>query len=88
MEAGFGGLPAKIQQDKGNLQKLDGIAVDYGTLDAYAWIPKGSHYFVGLLQNAGVDVVETTFVGGHEDHQNERLVNHMLPFMAEKLAAS
>jgi len=86
-EAGFGGLPAKIQQYKGNLQKLAGIAVDYGTLDEYAWIPKGSHYFAGLLQSAGVDVLETTFAGGHEDHQNERLVNRMLPFMAEKLSA-
>jgi S-formylglutathione hydrolase FrmB len=87
-EAGFGGLTAKLQQYRANLQKLRGVAVDYGTLDEYAWIPKGDHYFAGLLQNAGIDVVETTFVGGHEDHVGERLVNQMLPFMSAKLSAS
>jgi S-formylglutathione hydrolase len=85
--AGFGGLPAKVQQYKSNLERLAGIAVDYGTHDEYAWIPKGDHYFVGLLRSAGIGVVETTFEGGHSDQVGSRLVTQMLPFMEAKLSA-
>ncbi len=85
--AGFGGLPAKVQQYEANLGRLAGIVVDYGTNDEYAWIPKGDHYFVGLLQAAGIGVVETTFDGGHSDQVGSRLVTQMLPFMQAKLSA-
>jgi S-formylglutathione hydrolase len=85
--AGFGGLPAKVQQCRSNLERLAGIVVDYGTQDEYAWIPKGDHYFVGLLQSAGIGVVETTFEGGHNDQVGSRLVTQMLPFMEAKLSA-
>jgi S-formylglutathione hydrolase len=87
-EAGFGGLSAKLAQYESNLRQLHGIVVDYGTADEYPWIPKGDHYFVGLLQTAGISVVETTFNGGHNDQVGNRLVTQMLPFMQEKLSAS
>ena len=41
-----------------------------------------------LLQSAGIGAVESTFNGGHSDQLGDRLVNHMLPFMQQKLAAS
>ena len=87
-EAGFGGLPGKVDRYKANLKQYSGIVVDYGTHDQYAWIPKGSHYLVELLKAAGVGVVETTFDGGHSDQAGDRLVNRMLPFMIDELAAA
>jgi hypothetical protein len=42
---------------------------------------------VGLLQSAGIGVVETTFDGGHQDQVGNRLVTQMLPFMQAKLSA-
>lgn len=87
-EAGFGGLAQKVEQYKAGLKQYSGIVVDYGTRDEYTWIPKGDHYFVGLLQAAGIGVVETSFDGGHSDQAGDRLVNQMLPFMVAKLAAA
>jgi S-formylglutathione hydrolase len=87
-EAGFGNLPAKIDQYKSNLAQYKGIAIDWGTHDEYPWIPKGCEYTVGLLKAAGLDATGSTFDGGHMDKLDDRMVNHMLPFMEGLLATS
>jgi S-formylglutathione hydrolase len=87
-EAGFGNVPARIEQYKANLSKLKGIAIDWGTLDEYAWIPKGCEYTVGLLKAVGLDVTGTSFEGGHGEKLSERLPNQLLPFFEAHLAAS
>jgi pimeloyl-ACP methyl ester carboxylesterase len=86
-EAGFGNLPAKIDQYKANLSKLKAIAIDWGTLDEYAWIPGGCEYMVGLLKAAGLAATGTPFEGGHGEKLNDRLTNHLLPFFEANLAA-
>jgi S-formylglutathione hydrolase len=85
--AGFGGPPATIDQCRAGLAGMRGIVIDYGTKDEYAWIPQGSHYFVGLLKQAGIDAGEVTFDGGHNDQTSDRVANHMLPFMIDRLAS-
>lgn len=87
-DAGWGGLEQKVQQYKANLRQYRAIGVDYGTNDEIAFIPPGSHYFVTLLEAAGVPVSEYTFAGGHTDQVNDRILNHMLPFMAQNLLDS
>jgi S-formylglutathione hydrolase FrmB len=87
-EAGFGALPAKIDQYGQNLRSLRAIGLDYGTRDEYRWIPPGCAYFADLLHKAGIKVTVATFDGGHGDQLADRLVAHMLPFMASTLQSS
>jgi S-formylglutathione hydrolase FrmB len=85
-EGGFGGLPGKIDQFSANLRRLNGIGIDYGTRDEYSWIPRGCAYFVSMLKSAGIQVTEATFDGGHQNQLERRLIEHMLPFMAQRLS--
>jgi len=84
-EHGFGGLPAKVDQYAGNLKSLRAIGLDYGLQDEYAWIPPGCDYLAKMLDQAGIEVTVSTFDGGHEDQIGDRLVEHMLAFMARSL---
>jgi S-formylglutathione hydrolase FrmB len=84
-EAGFGALPAKLQQYGDNLRRLRAIGIDYGTRDEYTWIPTGCAYLATLLDRAGIEATVSTFDGGHEDRLADRLVTHMLPFMSSAL---
>ncbi len=84
---GFGDLPGKLVRYRAALHALRGIGVDYGTADDYPWIPKGCHYFAGLLRGAGLPVQEATFVGDHQSQLGDRIVHHLLPFMVAHLAA-
>jgi pimeloyl-ACP methyl ester carboxylesterase len=86
-EAGFGGLPAKVAQYAANLKQLSGIGIEYGTADEYRWIPPGCAYLVGLLRDAGLTVDAQVHGGDHGTFLRDRLVNHMVPFMAEHLSA-
>ena len=63
------------------------------TIDAYILKPTGYETsglryptFVGLLNAAGIPVIENVFNGGHVDQVDNRIRNHMLPFMAQFLA--
>jgi S-formylglutathione hydrolase len=85
-EAGFGNLPARVEANKAKLAQLKGIAIDWGTTDQYAWIPKGCEYLVGLLQAAGLNPTGSSFEGGHEDQLAARLTGKMMPFMEGLLA--
>jgi S-formylglutathione hydrolase FrmB len=87
-EGGFGNLAAKVKQYATALKSLSGIVIDYGTADENAWIPRGSHYFVGLLKDAGIAAEERTYDGGHNEQIDARLLSQVLPFMQQKLATS
>jgi hypothetical protein len=64
-ESGFGNLRQKIADYLGQTQRLEEIRVVYGTHDSYPWIPVGSDYFLGLLEENGVPHSSQTFNGGH-----------------------
>jgi S-formylglutathione hydrolase len=82
--AGWGDMANKVnKQYKAALEQYRAIGVDCGTADA-VWA--GSHRLVKLLQGAGIAVEENSFNGGHVDQVDDRILNHMLPFMAEHLA--
>lgn len=84
-DAGYGGIPEKVAQYRQNLLLLKGIAVDYGTLDQYAWIPKGCVYFGEQLTQAGIPVQIESFDGGHQNELGTRIREHMLPFFSKLL---
>ena len=87
-EGGFGGLQDRISAYGTALKALHGFVIEYGTYDQYPWIPTGSHYFVTLLQAAGIPVKEDVFEGDHLLSMGDRLANFMLPYMSDKLATS
>ena len=86
-DAGFGGIPEKIQQYKANLMGLNGLVIDYGRQDQYKWIPKGCEYFDAQLTAAGIPHELRAYDGGHESHLSERIGAYMLPFLSERLGA-
>lgn len=86
-DAGFGGIPAEIQQYRENLLRLNGLAIDYGSNDAYAWIPKGCAYFGEQLSAASIPHELRMHKGDHESRLGERIRDSMLPFISERLAA-
>ena len=84
-DAGFGGIPQEIQQYKANLLRLQGLVIDYGRHDGYEWIPKGCAYFGAQLTAAGIPHELRSYEGDHESRLGERIGNHMLPFLSERL---
>jgi S-formylglutathione hydrolase FrmB len=85
-DAGFGGIPDKIQRHKADLLRLKGLVVDYGRQDEYEWIPKGCEYFGAQLSAAGIPHELRSYNGGHESHLSERIGKYMLPFLSERLS--
>lgn len=84
-ESGFGGIAEEALLYKENFLKLKGIAVDYGTLDEYSWIPKGCIYFGEQLSAAGIPVTVEGYDGTHQSELGERIGGHVLPFFSRLL---
>jgi hypothetical protein len=84
-DAGFGSIADKIQQYKANLMRLNGLVVDYGRRDQYAWIPKGCEYFGAQLSAAGIPHELRSYDGTHDSRLSERIGKYMLPFLSERL---
>lgn len=85
-DAGFGGIPGKIEQFKANLLRLNGLVIDYGRQDQYQWIPKGCEYLGAQLSAAGIPHELRSFDGSHESHLSQRIGTYMLPFLSERLS--
>ena len=84
-DSGFGGIVDEALLYKENFLKLKGIAVDYGTLDEYKWIPKGCVYFGEQLSAAGIPVTVEGYNGTHQSNLGERISEHVLPFFSSLL---
>lgn len=84
-DSGFGNIPEKIVQYKGNFLKLTGITVDYGTNDEFAWIPQGCIYFDKQLTAAGIPHEMAVHSGDHQSSLGKRVLEHMLPFFSDLL---
>ena len=84
-QKGAGGLAAQVEQYKDNWLKLEGIAVNYGTLDELKYIPPGSEYFAQQLQAAGIPVDLTSYVGSHEGDLRLRIRKGLLPYLSARL---
>jgi S-formylglutathione hydrolase len=85
-ENGYGGIHQKAAQYKENLRRLKGIVVDYGTRDAYAWIPQGCVYLDQQLTEAGIPHEMAVHDGDHQSQLSKRVLEHMLPFFSNLLA--
>jgi S-formylglutathione hydrolase FrmB len=85
-DAGFGGIAEKIQQYKANMLRMNGLVVDYGRRDEYAWIPKGCAYFGAQLTAAGIPHELRSYDGGHENRLGDRIDKYMLPFLSDRLS--
>jgi S-formylglutathione hydrolase len=84
-ESGYGGIADEAKQYKDNFLKLNGIVVDYGESDQYAWIPKGCVYFGEQLTAAGIPVKVEAYSGTHESALGDRIRDHMFPYFATTL---
>jgi|CXWL01.1.fsa_nt_gi enterochelin esterase-like enzyme len=84
-DSGFGDIPEKIAQYKGNFLRLKGITVDYGTNDEFAWIPQGCIYFDAQLTAAGIPHEMAVHNGNHQSQLGKRVLEHMLPFFSKLL---
>ncbi len=84
-EAGYGGVDEEIQLYHDNLLSLEAIAMDWGTLDEYTWIPEGCEYYSEKLTEAGIPHEVDTFDGGHIDQVRIRVEQYMLPFFSDIL---
>jgi S-formylglutathione hydrolase FrmB len=82
-ESGFGGIEAEVAEFGDEWTSLDGIGIDCGSNDEYAWIPKGCDYLDAELTEAGIDHTYATHGGNHSSHNQERVLDYMLPFFAE-----
>lgn len=87
-DAGFGGIPDEVRQYKANMLRLNGLVVDYGRTDEYAWIPKGCQYFDKQLSAAGIPHEVRGFDGDHQTRLSERISSYMLPFLSQHLSAT
>lgn len=84
-EAGFGGIPDKVQAYRAHLSKLNGIAIDCGTQDRYRWVPRGCEYFSAQLTAADIQNQLVRFEGDDEGALERRIRAFMLPFFSQKL---
>lgn len=64
-ESGFGNLRQKVADYLAQPDRLKEIKIAYGTGDTYKWIPAGSEYFLGLLQDNGIPHSSHVFGGAH-----------------------
>ena len=85
-EDGLGGLADKVQLDRGNLMRLNGILVDYGLSDPNAWIPAGCEFFSAQLTVAGIPNSLVRYAGDHQTSLGERIRVVVLPFFSQKLS--
>ncbi len=85
-ESGFGNIAAKVQANRDNLAKLNGIVIEYGKQDENTWLPGGCQYLSDQLAAAGIQNTLVTFDGKHADQLGVRMEKFMLPFFVDKLA--
>ncbi len=81
---GYGNIAAEVTEYADNLMQLQGIMVDYGTRDRYAWIPEGCEFYSDQLEAANIPHQLVTFEGGHGEFK-KRGEEAMLPFFSEML---
>jgi pimeloyl-ACP methyl ester carboxylesterase len=81
---GFGDLQEKLDAYMALGVPLKAIGFSYGTNDSYAWIPKGTEYFSGLLKENGIDNSLLIFEGGHTQPPDS-IKEVLVPFFSENL---
>ncbi len=83
-EAGYGDWKEKLDAYLKLDTPLRAIGLSCGEGDSYAWIPEGTKYLSGLLDEKGIEHVLFTFQGGHTTPPNA-VSENLLPFFREAL---
>ena len=65
--------------------RLRTIGIEWGRVDFYRWIPKGSRWLAGYLDGRGIPVRTEEFAGGHE-LQADRVERVILPYFRSSLS--
>lgn len=66
LENGFGNVEAKIKAYLAKNTPLKALRFDYGTLDSYEWIPRGTESVAAALAAAGLNVSVEGRMAGHQ----------------------
>ena len=81
---GFGHLDQKMSDYLALNKPLNKVQIIYGTQDPYSWIPEGTEYFSGLLEQNGFDDAMIELQMGHtipEDY----IETYFVPFFSSSL---
>jgi S-formylglutathione hydrolase len=71
-----------------NIQKLQGIFIEYGAQENFTHIVIGAQRLSAALTQAGVSNTLEVFQGDHVNHSLERLSTRMLPWVSKQFASS
>lgn len=85
-ESGYGNLRQKVADYLALPDKVKAIRISYGTGDRYFWIPEGSAYFLGLLEENGIPATSYVFEGGH-DLDASTFAEDYVAFFSQNLSA-
>lgn len=85
--SGFGNLRQKVADYLALPDKVKAIRISYGTGDRYFWIPEGSVYFLGLLEENGIPATSYVFEGGHDLDQST-FAEDYVAFFSQNLSFS
>jgi len=66
LEGGFGDVGGKLKAYHAKGTALRAIRFDYGTLDGYDWIPRGTEYVAAQMKEAGLPVSLEGRSAGHQ----------------------
>ena len=71
-----------------NIVRLNGIFIEYGAQENFTHIVFGAQELSRRLTQAGVSHTLDVFQGDHVNHIEERLREHMLPWMSQQIAGA
>lgn len=66
LERGFGGLEDKVKAYQARGTALKAVRFDFGTLDGYEWIPRGTEHVAAVLKQAGLPASIEGRTAGHQ----------------------
>jgi S-formylglutathione hydrolase len=69
-----------------NIARLGGIFIEYGAQDNFAHIPIGAQELASRLSQAGISYTLEVFQGDHGNRFNDRVSEHMLPWVSRQIA--
>ena len=83
-ESGFGNWKEKVEAYMKLRTPLKAIGLIYGTSDSYKWIPEGTEYLSGLLDEKGIKHTLTSIQGGH-NIPYEAMTTYIIPFFQDSI---
>lgn len=82
---GFGNFDRKVGNYLSGNERVKLIALDYGSSDYYAWIPRGCAYLAEVLETGGVPYEVHIRTNGYHEVNITQVKTYLLPFFSANL---